>query len=717
MGLRKYRQKREFAKTPEPKGGGRHQAGGALRFVVQKHEARRLHYDFRLELGGVLLSWAVPKGPSLNPEDRRLAVRVEDHPLEYRTFEGIIPKGNYGAGTVMVWDEGTYEPVPAGSAQENEATLKTALDKGHLRFVLHGHKLRGRFALVRFDRGKPNEWFLFKARDALASSGDVTAQDRSAATGRNLVEIAAEAPAAGHVWESNRQTQRHGAVPAPPAKGLPRGIKPMLPTPVAKAFDDPDWLFEVQWDGLRALGEVKGGHVKLRSGTGASYERDFGPIVDALGNWGHDAVLDGELVVLDADGRSSAEGLRKYRKSGAGTPTYYVFDLLYLDGADLRRTPLRRRKALLGPLVRDLPGVRYSDHVEGQGVAFARAAADHGLRGVIGKRAESLYQAGKRSRDWVAIKVRGRARKTTMAAGAQAPRPAGKVPLTNLNKVYWPVEGYTKGDLIDYYRETAPFIVPHLDDRPLSLNRHPNGITGKNFFHKDVSELHLPPFVQTVRIQSESRGTKKNQIVCGNAETLLYVANLGCIEMNPWFSLVQALDRPTFLVIDIDPHEAPFADAVAAAQEVHRLLEQAGADCFCKTSGKRGLHVAVPLGARYGFDQAKGFAELVANLVHRRLPSTTSVFRLPSGRRGKIYLDFLQNRRAQTIASPYSVRPWPGATVSTPLKWSEVTKRLDPSRFTIKTMRRRLDKVGDLWRPVLGPGVDLGACLARLGQG
>jgi bifunctional non-homologous end joining protein LigD len=286
--------------------------------------------------------------------------------------------------------------------------------------------------------------------------------------------------------------------------------------------------------------------------------------------------------------------------------------------------------------------------------------------------------------------------------------------LTNQAKVYWTAEGITKGELIEYYRDVAPMILHYLRDRPQSLHRHPNGIGGASFFQKDVSRQPPPVVVETVEIDSEGERKKIMAPLCQNEDSLLYLANLGCIEINPWNSRIQQLDRPDFLIIDLDPENAPFEQVVKAALVVRAILEEAGAVSYCKTSGKRGLHIYVPLGAAYGYSEARQFAQIVARLVHSRLPDFTSVERSPAKRQKRVYLDFLQNSRGQTLASAYSVRPFPGATVSTPLKWSEVTRRLDPKRFTIKTTRRRVEKVGDLWEPVLGKGIDIKACLSRL---
>jgi bifunctional non-homologous end joining protein LigD len=293
---------------------------------------------------------------------------------------------------------------------------------------------------------------------------------------------------------------------------------------------------------------------------------------------------------------------------------------------------------------------------------------------------------------------------------------APRVTITNGDKVYWPGEGYTKGDLIAYYREVAPLILPYLRDRPESLHRHPDGIAGEGFFQKDVGRRPPPAWVRTAEIASESNGGKIEYLVCDDEDTLIYLANLGCIELNPWNSRVGSLGNPDYLVIDLDPEAIPFPRVIEAALAVRRLLDAAGAECLCKTSGKTGLHVFVPLGARYPHEQARQFAEIVANVVHRALPETTSVVRSPALRQRRIYLDFLQNRRGQTLAAPYSVRPAPGAPVSTPLRWREVRRGLDPARYTIRTVHERVAQLGDLWRPVLGPGIDLSDCLERLAR-
>jgi bifunctional non-homologous end joining protein LigD len=872
VSLAKYHAKRHFDRTPEPRG---HRAGGRgpLRLVVQKHAASRLHYDFRLELDGTLKSWAVPKGPSLNPVDKRLAMIIEDHPLDYRTFEGIIPEGNYGAGTVIVWDEGTYSARETADRAEGERLLREGLRKGHLRIVLNGQKLKGEFSLLKLKRGNDNAWLLVKGRDEFASDTDVTAQDRSVSSGRTLDDVAAKRKGV-HVWKSNRPAKT-AARPKPqpreielngaPKGAAPHNVKPMLASLVDEPFDRAGWIFELKWEGYRAIAEVGGRGVRLYSRNHKSFEQKFAPIVETLRGLGHKAVIDGEIVVLDDRGRSHFQLLQNYQTTGEGRLQYYVFDLLYLDGRDLRGLPLRRRKELLAEVIRGVSNIHLSEHVEEKGVAFFKAAEEQGLEGIIAKDAESVYREGVRSHAWLKIKTHRRqeaviggfteprgsrknlgalvlgvyegndlvyightggglntrgladlrsrlqplvqrqcpfkkkpkanapvhwvepklvcevtfqewtgdgrmripifvglredkpahsvrreraedvgdalekeakeqkpARRATMKSADHRSVKAGSLSdgrkartvahasgsngraLTNLDKLYFPDDGYTKGDLINYYREIAAVILPYLRDRPESLHRHPNGIDGDSFFQKDVRKTPPPDWVETVPITSESDGEVKTYIVCQNEPTLLYLANLGCIEINPWNSRVESQDHPDYLIIDLDPEAVSFDRVIEAAIAVRKQSEKAGAECYCKTSGKRGLHVFVPLAAKYDYDQARQFAEIIANLVHNRMPDSTSVVRMPAKRQGRVYLDYLQNRRGQTLAAPYSVRPYPGATVSTPLKWSEVRKGLDPTKFTIRTIPKRLEKVGDLWEPVLGHGIDLETCLGRL---
>jgi bifunctional non-homologous end joining protein LigD len=572
--------------------------------------------------------------------------------------------------------------------------------------------------------------------------------------------------------------------------------------------------------------------------------------VESLKHLGHQAILDGEIVVLDREGRAQFQLLQGYRKSGPGTLFYKVFDLLYLDGHELRKLPLLRRKELLGPLIKYLPNILVSDHLQEHGRAFFEAIAARRLEGVVAKDGRSPYQAGVRSKSWLKIKTQLRQeaviggfteqKNSRLGLGAlllgvyenerftyighvgtgfsekdlirlraqleavtqhacpfskrpkcngvarwvqpkfvcevsfgewtkgghlrhpvfhglrdgadpkntrrQSSRPeesktqvqkssgpiastskpspskhsatslilgGHSVQLTNLEKVYWPEEGFTKGDLIAYYRETSEIILPYLKDRPQSLRRHPNGIAGKEFFQRDVRQQPPPLWVRTVETVSEGN-EKSLTLLCQDEATLIYLSNLGCIELNPWNVRIDALDRPDYVLLDLDPEDIPFERVVETAQTARKILEGLDVPVYCKTSGKRGLHLYIPFGARYSHEQAKDFALLIARLVHAKLPAFTSPVRDPLLRQGRVYLDYLQNGRGKTLACAYCVRPYKGATVSAPLKWTEVKKSLDPGRFTIRTMRKRLDAIGDIWRGVAGSGINLQECLERL---
>lgn len=897
MGLDKYRRMRKFDRTPEP--AGAEAAGrGALRFVVQKHQASHLHYDFRLEMEGVLKSWAVPKGPSLDPSVKRLAMMVEDHPYDYRTFEGIIPEGNYGAGTVMVWDEGGYRAAGTEGRAESERRLLAGLHKGHISFFLEGKKLRGGFDLIKIrDRdssGRGNSWLLVKQDDDFAETGDVRERGRSAATGLSLEEIAAGRP---RIWRSHRKA----AHPRPAAhlrravrssidlvgvpKGpFPRAVKPMLATLVKRAPDRPGWFYELKWDGFRAVAEVEKGRVRLYSRTEQPFNERFAPVAEALENLRRDAVLDGEVVVMDGRGKSSFQLLQSYQRTGQGDLAYVVFDILYLDGHDLRGLPLRRRKEILAEVLpKHDPRLRIGEHIEGEGAALLEALKGQGVEGMIAKDAQSPYREGARGGEWLKVKIDRRQEaviggfteprggrkamgalvlgvyagkelvyightgggfdeknlaavhakllslvqnecpfkappktnapahwvkpelvcevafkewtgdghmrqptfvglredkpprdvhretpqdppsppgETTGYFGSEPPRsrdepenrngskssaarksrprkedkirpyfgpgPQRKKPdeieinaggitvaLGHPDKVFWPKEKYAKRDLAEHYRWAAPYILPYLKDRPESLHRYPDGIDGESFYQKN-HDAELPGWIETVTVHSENEERAIRYLMCQNEATLLYMVNMGCVEMNPWSSRVQALDKPDYFVVDLDPEDIPFEKVIETALMVRKVLKRAGAPSYCKTSGSRGLHIFVPLGARYTYDQARQFSELIVHMVHRMLPETTSLERSPLKRQQRVYLDFLQNRRGQTLAAPYSVRPRPGATVSTPLKWEEVKPGLDPKKFTIRTIRKRVKELGDLWKPVLGPGIDLAKCLDRL---
>ena len=497
MTLRTYKKKRSFKKTPEPLGkpsGSR----SKKTFVVQRHDASHLHYDFRLEAKGVLKSWAIPKGPSMNPSEKRLAVMVEDHPIEYAKFEGDIPEGNYGAGHVDIWDNGSYEPVDENGETMSEKEFLAHLKNGSVKFKLNGKKLKGEFALVLMKGGGENNWLLIKHKDEFATNDDYDIES------------------------------------------LPHSLK------AAKKSNS------------------KKGNAK-KSPYKASY---------------------------------------------------------------------------------------------------------------------------------------GRGKET--------------VKFTNIDKVFFPDDGYTKGDIIEYYDKISKYILKHLKDRPQSLRRNPNGIKDDGFFHKDVGG-DVPDWIDKYKSWSDSANKEINYIVCNKKATLLYMANMGCIEINPWNSRTISPDNPDYLVLDLDPSDKnTFDEVIETAQVIHEILEGAGCANYCKTSGATGLHIYVPLAAKYDYEQARIFSQIVAKMAQEQLPKITSVERSLKKRGNKIYIDYLQNKTGQTLSCVYSARPKPGATVSTPLEWKEVKPGLTPQDFNIMNIFKRLEKKGDLFAQVLKKGIDMEKVLRKL---
>ncbi|KVV15712.1 DNA ligase D [Flavobacterium sp. TAB 87] len=837
MSLEKYNQKRDFKHTSEPK-GKLESSSDQLIFVVQKHAASHLHYDFRLELEGVLKSWAVPKGPSLDPTIKRLAMMVEDHPYSYKDFEGTIPKGNYGAGNVIVWDTGTYESIDEGQNKTSEQKLTEDLKKGHLSFTLHGTKLKGAFSLVKLKGKQENAWLLLKKQDSFATDTDILTNDISAISGLTL-----EAVTANSEQEKRSEARVKSTKVADHYNKSPVAFQsPMLATAAKKSFDDADWIFENKYDGYRTIAVIKNHEVQLYSRNEQSFTTDFQSVTDDLKKLNHDVVLDGEVVVENEHGQSDFELLQNYMKTGKGKLKYYVFDMLNLDENDITNFTLLQRKELLENLLSksNLSTVFYSEHIHEEGIAAFEQAENLNAEGIMAKKANGNYHISKRSNDWLKIKVvqqeeaviigitepknsrshfgalllaqykDGRLtyigkcgtgfteqnlhelheqflpffvtdspiiKKIALREKIQWVEPKfvcsvkfaqftkdgklrhpvysglrpdknveevifhenvaaksterneiiekksdpnrslrndfekkiGKQQLvfTNQSKIYFPEDNITKGDLIAYYDEVASFILPYLKGRPESLNRFPNGIDQPSFYQKDIDLKKVPSWLTTKQIASESGKSEIDYLICNDKETLLYMINLGCIDLNPWNSTVKNLDNPDWLVIDLDPEKDDFKEVVQAALAVKEVLDQLEVDGYCKTSGATGLHVYIPLGAKYEYDSVKLFAQLIAREVQAKLPDTTTLERSIKKRNHKIYIDYLQNRKGQTIAAPYSVRPRRGATVSTPLEWSEVNVKLSPSQFTIKNVLQRFEKKGDLWKPVLGPGIDM----------
>jgi bifunctional non-homologous end joining protein LigD len=776
VSLREYERKRDQKKTPEPF-GGKSKAKKPI-FVVQRHDARRLHYDFRLERDGALASWAVPKGIPLEPGERHLAVHVEDHPLDYGSFEGEIPKGQYGAGTVEIWDSGTYELV-----EEKR--------DGGLTVRLRGEKLEGLWTLVpaHLD-GKEQNWLLIrKQEDGARAMGSRTKYAPMLAT---LAD----------------------------PKQLPRGE---------------GWEFEIKWDGYRIVSRVAGGEAELRTRKDQDYTQRFANVakelVKALKT--PDCVVDGEVCALDEEGRPSFSAMQQAK---AGTPiVYYVFDLLEVDGKPVTNLPLSERRERLRKLLDGRNrAVKFSEGFA-DAPALYEAAQERRLEGIMGKRLESKYLPGKRSRDWLKFKTHGeqefviagytrgkgrrewsfgslvlatngpdglewvgnvgtgfddeeqerllkklkplRQKKSPFPNAPKMPRVrkddvvwvepklvaeasfaefthdgrlrapvylglrddkdasevrrevAESVPdvvrkgkrvlrLSNLDKPFWPDEGITKGDLLAFYRDVAPVLVPHLRDRPFTMRRYPDGAFGKSFFQKDKPS-GMPDWIPTVNIEVSTREKPRQRRridapLVNDELALLWMVNMGCIDLNTWYSRVDKLDRPDFVLFDLDPSpDVGFRETVQVALLVKEALDALRLESFPKTSGADGMHVLVPIARRHTYEDTRQFSEIVAGALastHRGLVTTEWT----KARRKGVLIDANQNGEGKTIASAYSVRPKEGAPVSTPLRWEEVDESLDPGRFTMDVVRRRLAEHGDLFEGVLQSKQSLSAALRKL---
>ncbi|HSG64144.1 MAG TPA: DNA ligase D [Gammaproteobacteria bacterium] len=818
--LATYREKRKVDSTPEPFGAA---AATGSRFVVQLHAARARHYDFRLEHGGVLVSWAVPKGPSLDPANKRLAVHVEDHPVDYIHFEGVIPEGNYGAGAVIVWDRGRWAALKDFDA---------GLEAGKLLFELHGYKLRGRWTLVKTRRG-PKDWLLIKERDSYVREGDgAKLPEDSVLSGRTVEQLAAgDDPGAAIAGSCRKLGARRGRVAF-------AEVKPMLATP-GEPFSHADWVFEIKYDGYRLLAGKERGAVRLISRNGNDFTAVFPEIEEALSALPYDDfLLDGEVVVHDADGLPSFAGLQQRgrltrtvdigRAAVQWPATLYAFDLLLYGDYDLRRLPLTARKGVLRELLPTVGPIRLSEHIEGAGEAMFERLKDLKVEGIVAKRSGSAY-VGRRSPDWVKASARssddfavvgytppkggrsgfgalllaqrgadgwvytgrvgggfterdlevieprlagagrgepprdaetvpgarwiepelavevhfkqrspsGRLRQPTFAGlrvdkdpedcwlpGEDKPLPETPLParaqapatvqVTNPEKVFWPEPGITKAELVAYYRAVAPWLLPYLADRPLVLTRYPDGIDGKSFYQKDAP-VYAPDWIRLEPLWSEGSEREIRYFVIENEEGLAYVANMGAIPLHVWSSRITSLQHPDWCILDLDPKGAPFVNVVKVAREVRTLCERVELPSYVKTSGSTGLHVLIPLGAGYTHEQSRALAELLANCVVKALPEIATVERHLDARGGKVYVDYLQNGHGRLLVAPYSVRPVPRATVSMPLDWNQVTKRLDMFKYDLHTVPRLLAKQkADPFATLFSKSADLGKSLALL---
>ncbi|MGO8969094.1 MAG: DNA ligase D [Myxococcaceae bacterium] len=805
--LATYRKKRDFARTPEPAPKQRTKAPKAAlatRFVVHKHDATRLHYDLRLEMDGALASWAIPKGPSYNPGVKRLAVETEDHPLDYGDFEGRIPEGEYGAGDSLLWDRGTYTTEPPGQASAMR-------NKGHLHVLLHGEKLLGGWHLVRTRPvGNKPQWLCIKAKDGTERPDyDVEAErPESVASGRRLTR------------GPERKAVLRGPHPTPEAlleKVWPPMLAVLAPQRPAPAST---YLYEVKYDGYRALAALSGGRVAVRSRNELDFGARFAFLPEAMRNLKvAEVVLDGEIVALDAHGTSHFQALG----DAGASHRYVVFDVLWLDGEDLRGRPLEERRELLESVLANaaLP-LELAERVPGSEEEALKVAHKHHWEGLLAKRKGSPY-SGKRSADWLKLKLLGteeltivgwtpqskgapeigallvgkrdgqaftyagkvgtgftdkvrtqllkqlradevkaplvekppklkdvhwvrprlvaqvrftewtrdgrlrhpsfqglredktpsetgrdmadeppakpKGEKASTAAHAPAgpPEDGVSVPLTHPERVLFPKSHLTKADVRGYYDAVAPLLVRALDGRPLSLQQWPQGIGAPGFFRHDAKGA--PPWVTKVTVQHEER--RLQQIVVDRPETVGWLANQSALTLHMTSSRLATLDAPDWVVFDFDPASDDWTQVVPLAQALRALLEEVKLLSVPKTSGKRGLHVFVPLAAGHTFEASYGFAVAVGEVLTQKFPQLATRERALKNRHGRLYLDCEQNGRLKTMVAPYSLRAVEGAPASTPLHWDEVTTSLAPHDFNLRTLPKRLESVGDLFLPAL----------------
>ena len=866
MALERYRQKRNFAVTPEPPGKLKRRKTQQLAFVVQKHAATRLHYDLRLELNGVFLSWAVPKGPSLDPNDKRLAVHVEDHPLEYGDFEGVIPPKQYGAGTVMVWDRGTWEP---------RTDPAEGYAKGRLKFELEGEKLKGGWNLVRSRGGKyggDKSWLLIKETDEFARLGSnaLVTEDRpdSVVSGRSIEEIAAQAD---RVWHSNKSVTANvqgGAVRERVARAkirladikgarkasLPKRVDVQLATLVKSPPEGAAWVHEIKYDGYRMLCSIADHEAHLVSRNDKDWTSAFPALARTLGRLNVDtACLDGEVVVVDAQGRTSFQALQNalVPTARAQPLSYFAFDLLYLNGYDLRGVALAERKRLLqGLLSSSPPAVKYSDHFQVPGAAFLKNVCQLGLEGMVSKRSDLPYQAG-RGTAWQKVKCLQRqemviggftdpegsrqgfgalllgvyepdgrlayagkvgtgfneamlgslsrtlagltqkqspfynpptgaeARRThwvkpTLVAevsftewtddgtlrhpvflGLRSDKPATEVvrertlnvnavnpsasdspgrasrgkarthsdpdavagiALTNPDKALYPEAKISKRDLALYYAAVSERMLPHLIERPLTLFRCPNGWS-KGCFYQKRADDSVSEAIARVPIRT-SEGLTVEYMMANSVSAIVALVQMGVLEMHPWGSRAQHLGRPDRIIFDLDPaDDVAWQDVKQAALLVKALLENLGIMPFLKTTGGKGLHVAVAIEPTVGWEEVKGFSKAVAELLERTFPDRFTSNLMKVSRRGRVFIDYLRNSEGATAIAPYSTRARADAPVSTPLSWDELAGDVRFAHFHVGNVPKRLVRMKtDPWQDLDNKAVALTkAMMARVG--
>ncbi|HET7064622.1 MAG TPA: DNA ligase D [Rudaea sp.] len=880
--LSEYSAKRTFEATPEP-AAVESEGKGPLLFVVQQHSARHLHYDFRLECDGVLKSWAVPKGPSLDRNDKRLAMMTEDHPYDYASFEGVIPPKQYGAGEVIVWDCGVYSPDEGGTwfhdREEAQRRVREGIDKGKLSFLLRGEKLKGSFALVRTKDAKT--WLIIKHKDRFVTSADVTAQNRSVLSGAAVEDL--------KIVPAHRIPATQ-LVPAGDLVAMPGKLAPMQAEIGDAPFNRAAWMWEPKLDGYRVLAFIDRHGVKLRSRRGLELAGAFPKVVAELGAQLVDGmILDGEIVAFDAAGKPSFNALqnrvqlkteREIAAADQKTPAlYYCFDLLYFAGIDLRHVTYRDRRRYLAQCLLPSPLVQLV-HAAEDGIALHAAALASGFEGVIGKRADSRYEAGQRSGAWLKVKpvqsadfvvggyTSGKGSRASLGAlllgywdkqkklhyashvgsgfddrslkqvqkqleplkrktspfvekpvvngtvtwvepaivaevkfqswtddGAlRAPvflrlrddidaksvrrvepgvrheataaenNPiadvvaqldnasrknaftlvvgAEQIRLTHLDRVYWPENpalqqpALTKRDLLRYFAQVSPYMLPHLADRPLTMIRMPDGITKQRFFQKHW-EQERPEFTETITVYSGHKDESHEYLLCNNLPTLLWLAQSGTLEFHIWHSRAKVgpdsvsqstdyatslesleasvLNYPDYVVFDIDPYIYSGKEAKGAEPELNTIAFEKGKEVafwlrevlhgmslepIVKTSGKTGLHVFVPIKRTIDFDAARQVSELVGRHLMRQHPKDITMEWSVPKRTGKIFMDYNMNVRGKTLNVAYSPRGEPGAPVSMPLTWEELAKA-HPLDFRMTNVIEMLTRSGDRWHNAL----------------
>ena len=807
--LRQYRARRDFRRTPEPKGSPfRNKSNG--RFVIQKHAARRLHYDFRLELDGTLKSWAIPKGPSFNPQDKRLAVQVEDHPLEYARFEGIVPKNQYGAGTVMLWDTGRWV-----AEDDNPGA---AYDKGHLRFTLKGTKVQGSWSLVRMHgrSGYGKNWLLIKHADAFAADQDAEDLDaHSVASHRTIEQIAADKDKSWDAIHSKSKINKPVKQHKSPRKGrkaaMPEFLAPQLASLVASPPQGEQWLHEIKYDGYRIMCHLNRGKTIMFSRNSRDWSERFPIIYASVKKLGlSSAWLDGEVCFIKADGRSDFQALQNALKEKKDPAlVYFVFDLLYLNGKDLSLLALLERKQILAEILQtagDIGPVKYADHLSGHGEEFYRQACEHKLEGIVSKRADRPYREG-RSHEWLKIKclrrqefviggyTQPRGRRSGFGAlllgvfenqrfvysgkvgtgfnedslrhiysalektrvsrsfydegpprdiargaiwvkpslvaeiefknwtgdgylrqpsfkGLREDKKAGEVnregmspsdseplptmrrssvagvSLSNPEKILYSQHAISKRDLALYYELVAPWMLPYVVHRPLTLVRCPNGYDQPCFFQKHDVDAY-PDNLQRVTIQE--KGKPEHYLSVQSVAGLISLVQMGVLEIHTWGARIDAPQHPDLLVFDIDPQEQlPWETVVGGAQTLHTLLGELSLVSFVKSTGGKGLHVVVPITRRHSWNEIKTFAKAVAGLLVQFDASLYTAKIAKHAREGKMYIDYVRNSEGATAIAPYSTRARQGAPVAVPLSWDELDEGITSNYFTVKNIRHRL---------------------------